>query len=109
MSHWNEFEAHEKVRLFEDGDEILPGLRCFLTGAHHRSSMVFLIETAMVTVAVTDCSFKYANVEKMIPLGIYESLEEFYAAANRIKREASTLIPLYEPDLLERHRHGRIA
>lgn len=107
--HYLMFEGQEKVRLLEDEDEILPGLRCFWAGVHHRSSMVYLIETAKGRVAVSDCVFKYQNIEEMIPLGIQESLAEFYHACQRIKREADLFIPLYEPDILKRFPGGKIA
>ena len=103
------FEGHEKIRLLEDEDEILPGLKCFWAGVHHRSSMVYVIETAKGKVAVSDCVFKYKNIEEMEPLGIQESLEEFHITCSRIKREAEIFIPLYEPDVLKRHPGGKIA
>ena len=59
-------------------------------------------------VAVSDCVFRYENIEAMEPLGIQESLDEFYVACNRIKRESETFIPLYEPDVPVRHPGGRI-
>lgn len=103
------FEGHEKLHLLENEDEVLPGLRCFWAGVHHRSSMVYLIETAQGTVAVSDCVFKYRNIEEMEPLGIQESLEEFHVTCHRIKREADIFIPLYEPEVLKRHPGGKIA
>src|SRR2546421_8303598 len=103
------FEGHEKLRLLEDEAEILPGLRCFWAGVHHRSSMVYLIQTAKGKVAVSDCVFKFKNIEEMEPLGIQESLEEFHITCNRIKRDADIFLPLYEPDILQRYPGGEIA
>jgi hypothetical protein len=76
---------------------------------HHRSSMAYLIQTAKGKVAVSDCVFKFKNIEEMEPLGIQESLEEFHVTCNRIKREADTFLPLYEPDILKRYPGGKIA
>lgn len=103
------FEGHEKLRLLEDEDEIMPGLRCFWAGVHHRSSMVYMIETNRGKVAVSDCVFTFKNIEEMEPLGIQESLEEFHLTCNRIKREADIFLPLYEPDILKRYPEGRVA
>ncbi|HWC76965.1 MAG TPA: hypothetical protein VG778_05855, partial [Blastocatellia bacterium] len=103
------FEGCEKVRLLEDEDEIAPGLKAFWTGVHHRSSMCYVAETAKGSVAVSDCVFKYKNIEEMEPLGIQESLEEFHIACSRIKREAEIFIPLYEPEVLKRHPGGKVA
>lgn len=97
-----EIQAPEKLRLLEDEDEILPGLRCFWTGVHHRSSMAYAIETARGTVIASDCFFKYPNIEKMVPLGIMESLDECMQAYARIKKEADILLPLYDPAASQR-------
>lgn len=95
-------EAPEKLRLLDDEDEILPGLRCFWTGVHHRSSMAYAISTARGTVIASDCFFKYPNVEENIPLGIMESLDECMTAYKRIRKEADILLPLYDPKAIER-------
>ena len=92
-----EISAPERLRLLEDEEEVLPGIRAFWTGVHHRSSMAYVIDTAKGPVVVSDCFFKYRNVESMIPLGIMESLEECMRAYERIKKEAGILLPLYDP------------
>jgi glyoxylase-like metal-dependent hydrolase (beta-lactamase superfamily II) len=102
-------EAPEKVRLLEDEEEVLPGLQALWVGTHHRSSMAYLIETAAGRVAVTDCCFKYGNIENMHPLGIMESLPECLAAYQRIRREADLIIPLYDPEVLRRFPQGKVA
>lgn len=107
--HYLMFDGYEKVRLLDDVDEIAPGVRCFWAGVHHRSSMVYVMETARGRVAASDCVFTYRNIEEMEPLGIQESLEEFHRTCKRIKRESDIFIPLYEPEVLARHPGGRIA
>lgn len=106
--HYLMFDGREKVRLLEDDDEVIPGLRAFWAGVHHRSSMCYVIDTAAGRVAVSDCVFRYENIEKAIPLGIQESLEEFHLACKRIGRESEIFVPLYEPDVAKRHPGGRI-
>ena len=106
--HYLMFEGNEKLRLLEDEDEIMPGLRAFWAGVHHRSSMCYVIDTAAGRVAVSDCVFRYQNIEGMEPLGIQESLEEFYVTCKRIKQESDIVLPLYEPDIPLRHEGGRI-
>ena len=102
-------EAPERVRLLEDEDEILPGLQAFWVGTHHRSSMAYAIETSEGQVVVTDCCFKYGNIEGNHPLGIMESLPECMAAYRRIREEADIVIPLYDPEVLERFPEGQVA
>ncbi len=100
--HYLDIEAPEKLRLLDDEDEILPGLRCFWTGVHHRSSMAYVIDTARGKFVASDCFFKYPNIEKNIPLGIMESLDECMQAYARIRKEADVLLPLYDPEAIER-------
>jgi glyoxylase-like metal-dependent hydrolase (beta-lactamase superfamily II) len=102
-------EAPERLRLLEDEDEIWPGLRAAWVGTHHRSSMAFLIETAAGRVAVTDCCFKYGNIERNHPLGIMESLPECMRAYERLRREADLVIPLNDPEVLKRFPDGEVA
>jgi glyoxylase-like metal-dependent hydrolase (beta-lactamase superfamily II) len=102
-------EAPEKLHLLAEEEEILPGLKAFWVGAHHRSSMAYLIDTNEGRVAVTDCCFKYGNIEGNHPLGIMESLEECLAAYERLRREADIIIPLYDPEVLERFPEGKVA
>jgi glyoxylase-like metal-dependent hydrolase (beta-lactamase superfamily II) len=100
--HYLEITAPDRLRLLEDEEEVLPGIRAFWTGVHHRSSMAYVIDTAKGNVVVSDCFFKYKNVESMIPLGIMESLEECMRAYERIRKEAGILLPLYDPLVPER-------
>jgi glyoxylase-like metal-dependent hydrolase (beta-lactamase superfamily II) len=100
--HYLDIEAPEKVRLLEDEEEILPGIRAFWTGCHHRSSMAYCINTAAGRVIASDCFFKYRNIEEKIPLGIMESLEECSRSYARIQAEADFLLPLYDPLVPER-------
>ena len=102
------FEGHERVRLLEDEDQIVPGLSCFWAGVHHRSSMCYVVETARGRVGMSDCLFKFGNLEDGEPLGIQESLEEYYVTCKRIKRETEIFVPLYEPDVLKRFPGGKI-
>ena len=92
-----EIEAPGKLRLLADEEEVLPGIQAFWTGCHHRSCMAFGIETAAGKLMVSDCFFKYRNIEENIPLGIMESLDECMSAYARIRAEGKVLLPLYDP------------
>lgn len=103
-------EAPEKVRLLPDEvTEVVPGIRTFWTGVHHRSSMAVCIDTAKGTVVASDSFFHYENVEQDIPLGIAESLEECAQSYAKIRQMGKILLPLYEPNVLKRHKTGKIA
>jgi glyoxylase-like metal-dependent hydrolase (beta-lactamase superfamily II) len=102
------FEASHRLRLLECEDEVCLGIRASWVGTHHRSSMLYSIDTANGTVGVSDCAFKYKNVEGH-PLGIGESLEEGYIAYTRIRKEIRHFIPLYDPEVLVRYQDGVVA
>jgi hypothetical protein len=102
------FEAQDRVRLLEDEDEVCPGIRAWWAGTHHRSSMVYEIDTARGVVMAGDCAFKYGNLEGH-PLGIAESLAEGDRAYRRIHAKAAHFLPLYDPAVLERYPEGRVA
>ncbi|HEX6514346.1 MAG TPA: hypothetical protein VF049_02140 [Nocardioidaceae bacterium] len=94
------------VRLIDDEEEVLPGIRVFWVGTHHRSSMAVAIDTDEGTVVASDCFFRYENVTENRPLGINESMAETLAAYARIRAEADILVPLYDPRVFDRHPKG---
>ena len=101
---WLMAEGVPRLRLLPDEEsEILPGIRAWFCGGHHRSSMAFVVQTAAGRVALTDAIFKYRNYEENIPLGLSESLEEHYHLFAKLRRDADLILPLYDPLLVERH------
>lgn len=99
------FEAQDRVRLLADKEEICPGIGAWWAGTHHRSSMVYTVDTASGPVMISDCAFKFGNVTGP-PLGISESLAEGAAAYERIRSQAAHFIPLYDPEVLVRYPGG---
>jgi len=106
--YYLEIVAPEKLRLLNDEDEILPGLRAFWAGVHHRSSMAYCVETSQGLVVISDAFFKYRNIEQDHPLGIGESLAECKQTYSRVRKLADLTIPLYDPDVLKRIPSGKI-
>jgi glyoxylase-like metal-dependent hydrolase (beta-lactamase superfamily II) len=102
-------EGWEKLRLLADEEEVLPGIRVFWAGVHHRSSMAVCIETEKGTVLISDCFFKYGNLEKGMYLGVMESMMEADATWARIRREANIAASIYDPEVFLRYPGGRIA
>jgi glyoxylase-like metal-dependent hydrolase (beta-lactamase superfamily II) len=101
-------EAFDRVHLVDDEEEVLPGIRMFWVGVHHRSSMAISVPTKEGRVIISDCFFKYDNIEKDHPLGIQESMEECRRSYARIRREADVFVPLYDPEVLRRFPGGVI-
>ena len=98
----------ERVRLLEDEDEVLPGIRASWVGTHHRSSMAYFVETTSGVVAISNCFIKFRNLEENIPLGVQESMEECLRAYERVRKWADLALPLYDPEVFTRHPEGRI-
>lgn len=102
-------KAQDRIHLIEDEAEICPGIRVFWSGVHHRASQAICVETKKGTVVATDSVFKYPNYEDGKPLGIQESMEEYHTLCDRLTREADIVVPLYEPEVLNRFPDGKIA
>ncbi len=102
-------EGWEKLQLLADEDEILPGIRVFWAGVHHRSSLAVCIETEAGTVLLTDCFFKYGNIERGHYLGVMESMMEADASWARIRKEGDIIASIYDPEVFVRHPNGVLA
>ena len=102
-------EGWDKLRLLSDEEELLPGLRVFWAGVHHRSSMAVAIETVKGTVIITDSFFKYGNIESGRYLGVMESMMEADATWARIRKESAIFASIYDPEVFVRHPGGILA
>ncbi len=102
------FQANDRLVLLADEDEVCPGIQAKWVGTHHRSSMLFTIHTEKGAVGVSDCVFKYGNLQGH-PLGIGESLEEGALAYSYILRNIEHFIPLYDPRVLQKYPDGIVA
>lgn len=102
-------EAWDRVRLLEDEDEIVPGLRVWWAGTHHRASVAVEVDSTAGTVVASDAFFYYENVEENRLLGINENMYEGLACYQRTRRVADHIVPLYDPKVFERYPGGDIA
>ena len=101
-------KAWPRLQLLGEDERVVDGIRAKWVGTHHRSSMAFVIDTKAGRVALTDCVFKYPNLEQRRPLGIQESMEECLRAYDWLRREADIVVPLYDPEIFTRHKDGKI-
>lgn len=102
-------EDWPRVRLLDDEDHVVPGIRVLRTGGHHKGSLTVLIETARGVVAYADTIFAYENYEQNVPIGFLRNLDEFHAAVTRLRCEADIVVPFFDPAAFERHPGGRVA
>ena len=101
-------EGWESLRLLADEEEILPGIRVFWAGVHHRSSLAVCIDTKAGKVVITDCFFKFGNIEQGQYLGVMESMMEADATWSRIRKEADVALSIYDPEVFVRYPGGVI-
>lgn len=107
--HYLTHTAWDRVRLLADEDEIVPGLRTWWTGSHHRASMAVEVDTPAGVVTVTDAYFTRRNLETDHPIGICENIYEAMAAHERVRRVADVPLTLYDADQLTRYPDGVVA
>jgi len=102
-------EAWERLHLVGDEEEVLPGIKMFWVGCHHRGSMAVSIQTAMGKVVLSDSIFRYENFEKSIPIGVLENLFECQDSLERIRKEGEIVVPIHDNEILIRYPGGVIA
>jgi hypothetical protein len=101
--------AWPRVRLLAEEDTVVPGLRTWWSGGHHRASIVVEADTAAGVVAVSDTFFYLDNVLSDHPIGIAENIYEALAAHERVRRTADVIVALYDPANFDRFPDGVIA
>lgn len=106
---WLITEGWDQIRLLGDEDEIAPGIRSWFAGSHHRSSMAIEIETSKGIVIFSDAFFRYENLDKNVPIGVCECLEEALRTHDRVRRRASIVLPFIDPEIWLRHPGGIVA
>jgi hypothetical protein len=102
-------DAWDRVRLLEDEDEVVPGLRTWWAGSHHRATLAVEVDSTAGTVVITDAFFHYRNLEEDHPIGVCENIYEAMEAHRRTRAVADHAIPLYDPLVFERHPGGVVA
>jgi hypothetical protein len=102
-------DAWPRVRLLEDEDTIVPGIRTWWTGTHHRASIAVEVDSTEGLVVISDSFFYYENVEDNRILGINENMYEALGAYERARRTADHLVPLYDPKVFDRYPNGVVA
>jgi len=95
--------------ILASDQEVLPGLRAFHVGGHTPCSMAISVQTDSGEAVITgDVVSLYANIERDVPIGVYEDRFEVMAAMRRIRAEADIIIPSHDPRLLKRFPDGTI-
>lgn len=99
-------EHHKRLRLVEDGEEIVPGIRCFRLGGHCPDQTVVTVETSLGEVILaSDAAIFYDSLELGHPSSGY-NLVEGYEALDWIKERGGIVIPGHDWKTLERYPGG---
>jgi glyoxylase-like metal-dependent hydrolase (beta-lactamase superfamily II) len=99
------YEAHERLLLLDDNQEILPGVSVRFTGGHHRASMGVSFATGGGEVVASDSAFVRENLQPGRVLGIIENMYEVLDAYEWF-RSVPHFIPLYDPDVAGQYPGG---
>lgn len=102
-------DAWDRVRLLDDEDTIVPGIRTWFAGSHHRASIAVDVDTPSGTVCISDAFFTYQNVEGGRLLGINENMYEALSTNERALSTSDIRFPLYDPEVFVRYPGGVIA
>ena len=109
VNNYLQNDGWDKLRLLAEEEQIFDRLRVFWAGVHHRSSLAVCIETSQGTAVLTDCFFKYGNIERGHYLGVMESMMEADASWARIRREGKIAASIYDPEVFARYPGGVLA
>jgi hypothetical protein len=102
-------DAWDRVRLLRDEDEVVPGVRTWWAGTHHRASMAVEVDSPAGIAVASDAFFYRENVLENRPLGIGESMAEGLACYERVRRVADHVLPLNDPRLRDLYPGGVVA
>ena len=91
-------QSWDRVVLLEDEDEVVPGVRTWWSGGHHRESIVVEIESTIGVIAVSDTFFCADNILEGRPIGLAESLDECLAAHDRIRESTDHWVSIHDAE-----------
>lgn len=93
-----------------DGDfELADGIKLVKIGGHTPGCMVVMVETKLGTVCLTsDVMYNYKNLEFNWPMGSFWNLPELMRGYDRIRIEASIIVPQHDWEFLEHFPTGSI-
>lgn len=101
-------ELHKRFRLVEDGEEVVPGVRCYRLGGHSPDLTAVTVETpAGEVVIASDAALFYDSLELGCPSAGYHLVESLQAL-DWIKGRGGIVLPGHDWKVLERHPGGVI-
>ena len=106
---WLVGDGWRQVSLFEDMQEVLPGIRAMVLGGHTPGSTAFDVEGERERVIICgDFINRYENYEKRLPPGLLDSLSDWYTGLQKLEKIGGTIVPSHDPAIKEKFPFGRI-
>ncbi|MEE8110483.1 MAG: N-acyl homoserine lactonase family protein [bacterium] len=101
-------ELNQRFRLVEDGEEVIPGVRCYRMGGHSPDVTVVTVDTSAGEVVIaSDAAMFYDSLELNWPSNGYNQLEALQAL-DWIKDRGGIVLPGHDWEVLKRHPDGVI-
>jgi len=98
----------DRVIVVDDA-EVTPGIEVLWIGGHTPCSQAVCVQTAHGEVILTgDTVSMLGNIERQIPMGIHDNLDECRAALKMLAKRGSIIIPSHDPGVFDRYPEGVI-
>ncbi|MBD3181092.1 MBL fold metallo-hydrolase [Candidatus Poribacteria bacterium] len=98
----------ERVIALDD-KTVLPGVEVIWIGGHTPCSQAVCVQTEAGEAIMTgDTVSLLANIEKQIPVGVYDDLEEVKRAMKKLKERNAIILPSHDPGIFDRFPEGVI-
>lgn len=106
---WLAGDGWRQLFLFEDNQEILPGIIAMVLGGHTPGSTAFDIDgESGRTIICGDFINRYENYDKRLPPGLLDSIADWFKGLNRLEKKGGIIIPSHDPSIKEKFPSGRI-
>lgn len=107
---WLVGDGWRKLSLFEDMEEVLPGIRAMVLGGHTPGSTAFNIEGEKnrKVIICGDFISRYENYQKRLPPGLLDSLSDWYIGLRKLEEIGGIIVPSHDPALKKKYPSGRI-
>lgn len=98
--------AKERVLAADDAN-VLPGIDVFWLGGHTPCSQAVSVHTTLGEVVLAgDAVFRIENLERRVPIGIADSLDEARIAIDLLRSRDAIVLPSHDPSVFERFPGG---
>jgi glyoxylase-like metal-dependent hydrolase (beta-lactamase superfamily II) len=97
-----------QVELLDGDTEVAPGIRCVQTGGHSVGHQMLYVDVASGTAIITGDNVCVAEpaMEHGLPTGYVVDMADAVAAVERVRRDATHVLPGHDPKVFETYPAG---